>query len=151
EEAKKMPTVPVRLTGGNEKRGRECVNTTRPGNSPVQERFMQATATRQARQRKPRVKPQRLVNLLEAPTFDRPGTVGLTMGKEVTFYEVAPIVEAAWGRAFCVRKQDGTEYAVNLGDPAEGMNPSCDCLGHERWGGCKHRESLAALVQAGRL
>ena len=119
---------------------------------------MEATATppaKQPRARTPRPKLERSACLVEAPALDgRPGTLWLTVGKEVTFYELAPIPEAAWGRAFSLRKEDGTEYAVNLGDEAKGIAPSCECLGHQRWSHktvCKHLASIRALVEAGKL
>jgi hypothetical protein len=100
------------------------------------------------------------VYLVEAPALDgRPGTLRLTVGQCGEFYELAEIPDVAWGRAFCLRKQDGTEYAVNLGDPARGIEPTCECLGHLRWHGtansdgreCKHLAGLRALVAAGQL
>jgi hypothetical protein len=117
---------------------------------------MQSTTEAPVKQpRKARPKPERSATLIEAPALDgRPGTLRLTIGKDTTSYELAPIPEAAWGRAFSLRKQDGTEYAVNLGDEAKGMPPSCECPGHQRWGyrtECKHLSSLRALVNAGKL
>jgi hypothetical protein len=112
------------------------------------------------RARKPRPKPDRRVFLVEAPYADgRPGTLSLTVGKQSELYELATIPDAAWGHAFCLRKQDGTEYAVNLGDPARGIEPTCECLGHLRWHGtansagreCKHLAGLRALVERGLL
>jgi hypothetical protein len=62
----------------------------------------------------------------------RPGTLAITVGGRTTFYELTAIPEAAWGRGFVLRKQDGTEYAVNLGDEARGLHPTCECLGFLR-------------------
>jgi len=67
------------------------------------------------------------------------------VGKETTFYELAPIVDACWGRAFELTKEDRTSYAVNLGDEAQGMAPACDCVGFLRWGHrgpCRHRGTV---------
>jgi hypothetical protein len=90
--------------------------------------------------------------LVSAPAPDgRAGTVRIIIGKEDTFYELAPIPEAAWCMAFTLTKEDRTTYAVNLGDPAKGMPPSCECLGYLRWGRCKHVSGLMALVNAGKL
>ena len=78
----------------------------------------------------------------------------IRVGRAVTFYGLAPIVDCAWGRGFSLRKEDGVEYCINTGDPARGISPSCDCVGFERWGWkgpCKHLESILALVQAGQL
>jgi hypothetical protein len=113
-----------------------------------------------ARARKSRPKPPLDLFLVDAPYADgRPGTLRLTVGKCSEFYEVAPIPEAAWGVAFCLRKQDGTEFHVNLGDPARGIGPTCECLGHLRWHGtpnsggreCKHLAGLREFVEQGEL
>jgi hypothetical protein len=116
---------------------------------------MQTTTPRTRSPRKPRPKPERGVFLVEAPYLDgHPGTLRLTVGKEATFYEVTPIPEAAWGTAFVLTKEDRTSYAVNLGDEAQGMAPTCECPGFLRWGHlgpCKHLDGLRALVSAGKL
>jgi len=59
-------------------------------------------------------------------------------------------IPSDWGRAFEVRKlaADGGEvYHVNLSDAAE----TCDCLGHEHHGHCKHVSALLALQSRGKL
>jgi hypothetical protein len=67
-----------------------------------------------------------------------------------THYHLSALA-SDWGRAFRLVKvtDDGTRpvYAVNLS--ADG--PTCDCKGHERWGHCKHVESLLALQAKGKL
>jgi hypothetical protein len=71
-----------------------------------------------------------------------------------TLYELTVILEAAWGRCFVLTKEDRTSLAVNLGDEARGLHPSCECAGFLGWGGrgpCKHLACLAALVASGRL
>jgi hypothetical protein len=102
-----------------------------------------------------RPKPARSACLVEALALDgRPGTLLLTAGKEATFYELTVIPEAAWGVGFVLTKEDRTSYAVNLGDPAGGMPPTCECPGFARWGHqnpCKHLSALAELVGAGKL
>jgi hypothetical protein len=128
---------------------------TAPGRlSPFhEENVMKATTDAGARQ--PRPKPFRTFELTEAPALDgRPGTLLITVGKQSTFYGLSEIPDAAWGRGFALRKEDGTEYAVNTGDPARGITPSCDCMGFERWGRkgpCKHLQTVKALAEAGQL
>ena len=35
------------------------------------------------------------------------------MGRAVTFYELAPIVDCAWGRGFSLRKEDGVAEVLD--------------------------------------
>jgi hypothetical protein len=102
---------------------------------------------------RPRVKtrPERRVRLCLAPAAGRPGVIRLTVGTEVCDYFVQP-VRADFGRAFQVVKidlmADGGAYHVNVGGgPHNGH--LCTCKGFERWGHCKHCDSLAALVRRG--
>ena len=105
---------------------------------------MQATMTPTPKQRKPSAKAWLLV---EAPTLERSGTLIIGAGREATAYELDYIRDAAWGLAFSLRKADGTDYAVNLGDEAKGLHPQCECPGHLRWSvECKHLQALRDLV-----
>ena len=110
------------------------------------------TETRPACQsRKPRPRPARSVRLVKPPTEQESGVLVITVGKETFPYFIDPIA-SDYGRAFCLSKFDGTSYAVNLGDADN--HPSCECLGHERWGHrtvCKHRAAIQALLNAGKL
>jgi hypothetical protein len=111
---------------------------------------MNATATAPARQRKPRQKPARFVRLLVKPDGKATGVVRLTVGKESADY-LLTIIPADYGRGFKLVKVgiDATEgeYAVNI----DGDRRSCECKGFLRHAHCKHVESLAALIAAGKL
>ena len=111
------------------------------------------TATAPARQRKPRAKPARSIRLALLPFEGNPGVVRITVGKQSTDYLLLPIPCEVGGAAYQLSKlgleADGEVYHVRLtGDPRQ---DSCDCKGFVRHSHCKHRDGLAALVQAGRL
>src|ERR1700730_12955484 len=99
---------------------------------------MNATTTATPKQRKSRPRPARSVRLVVEPSADESGVLVITVGKQTFPYFVDEIA-SDYGRAFCLSKSDGTSYDVNLGDADN--HPSCDCLGHLRWGHktvCKH-------------
>ncbi len=98
-----------------------------------------ATQTRPPRQRKPQV---RSLKLLAPPMESGCNAVlRITAGKLVQTYFVDRI-PSDWGEAFSLTKTDSGEvYHVHL--TAEGH--TCDCLGHSRWGHCKHADGIALL------
>jgi hypothetical protein len=112
---------------------------------------MNPTSQTAPKQRKARHKPPRSVRLVVESSQDESGVVVVTVGKE-TFPYFVDEIPADYGRAFCLSKFTGESYDVNLGDARH--PPSCECLGHQRWGhrtACKHLAGLAALVEAGKL
>jgi hypothetical protein len=102
-------------------------------------------------QARPRVKPARHVGWLFQPdASEAKGSITIQVGRSETVYYLDPI-PADFGRGFTLAKQDGTDtYAVNLHGGPYNTN-LCDCLGHTKWGHCKHTEALLALEKAGRL
>jgi hypothetical protein len=89
--------------------------------------------------------------VLQRPHAGNPETVlKVTVGKEDNYYRVEPI-PSDWGRAFAVVKvgigEPDVTYHVNLDDQQD----TCDCLGHERWGHCKHVDGLKTLIARGEL
>lgn len=75
-------------------------------------------------------------------------------GKKEDRY-IATEVECDFGRAFEVQKLgEGAEtvetYHTNLGGGRYNSD-TCDCLGGQKWGHCKHAEGLRALLAAGKL
>jgi hypothetical protein len=106
-----------------------------------------STATAPARQRKPRVKPERRCRLSDGLGGAR-RILTLFIGTEAFLYWLEAI-PADWGRAFQLEKFEGGDvYDVHF-DQATG--DSCTCLGSLRHGHCKHRDALAALIKAGKL
>jgi hypothetical protein len=105
------------------------------------------TAIRPARQRKPRVKPERRCRLSDGLGGAR-RILTLFIGAEAFLYWLES-VGTDWGRGFKLEKfQDGDVYHVHL-DPA--LGPSCECKGFLKWGHCKHEAALSALVAGGKL
>ena len=100
-----------------------------------------ATAPPAPRQRK---KPARYCRV--ARSEDGTRTLTLRVGKQATDYDLLE-VGADGGRGYELTKADGTVYHVCV----DGLASCCDCRGFDRWGRCKHVDSLAALVRAGRL
>jgi hypothetical protein len=110
---------------------------------------MNPTATIAPKQRRQRRKPQRFVRLVLAPSATETGVIRLTVGKASQDYLLTPI-PSDYGRAFRVVKlgiDAKGDYAVNV----DGAKRTCDCLGHLKHGHCKHGDSLAALIAAGKL
>ena len=111
---------------------------------------MNATATARPRQRKPRQKPARFARLVIKPGPDTVGVLRLTVNRKSVDYLLTPIA-ADWGRGFRLEKIgldfDGSAYHVNI----DGDKKTCDCKGHSRWSHCKHADSVAALIRAGKL
>jgi hypothetical protein len=96
-----------------------------------------------------RLKPARsvYVHVLVHPKNLAPGAVELTTGKTTGRYLIVEIA-ADHGRGFRVIKiVDGTVYHVNL----DGLQRTCECRGFLLHGYCKHADTLATLVAAGRL
>lgn len=99
--------------------------------------------------------PKRLLRWL-AKTGPLSGVLQITMVRskarsEVFRYFVRPIEGADFGPAFLMEKvehgEDGKptgrveeSYDVNLHDFG-----SCTCLGHSRWGKCKHLDAMRAV------
>jgi hypothetical protein len=92
----------------------------------------------------------RFVRLRLPPSDDNHfAIIVVTVGKKADGYCVRPIA-SDFGRAFQVEKvldPEHTAYHVCL----NGQESTCDCLGHARYGFCKHVSALEALVQAGKL
>jgi hypothetical protein len=110
---------------------------------------MNATQTAPARQRRPRVKPARFVQLCIRPEGKAPGVVRLTVGAQGADYFLTTI-PADFGRGFMLEKvgiDAAGKYAVNI----DGDGRTCECKGHLRHGHCKHSDGLAALIAAGKL
>jgi hypothetical protein len=108
--------------------------------------------------RKPRPKPERLIRILEQPTVDTDGwgAVQITVGKQRDTYLVHFIPsDFGFGAiGFEVEKLDADlavveSYHVHLSDRPE--HCSCDCKGHDRWGHCKHKDGIGALVKLGKF
>ena len=111
---------------------------------------MNSTATAPARQRKPRVKPQRFIRIEVRPEPDALGIVRITVGKEHADYFLTEI-PADFGRGFKVEKigLHVTEpgYHVNI----DGEKRSCECKGFLHRGKCRHADGLAAPIARGQL
>ncbi len=98
--------------------------------------------------RKPRPRPERRVHLTIAPDAGRPAAVELSVGKQSGAYLVTEIRTDLGGRAFAVEKiSTGAVYHVRIAPDVR----TCDCKGGTYAGHCKHADSLAALIEAGRL
>jgi hypothetical protein len=102
--------------------------------------------------RKPRPKPARSIRWLTSPISSKKpyGAIRITCGPLVTDYFLSEI-GAAEGPGFELEKIDHAptgqptdRYHVNL--LPDGRH-TCDCLGHEHHGHCKHVEGLQALFQ----
>ncbi len=110
---------------------------------------MQTTTATPTRQRTPRVKPARFINVAVRPSDVNPFfVVKVVEGKKLDHYAVTPI-PSDWGTAFTVEKLGAEQepYHVCLA----GADSTCDCKGHLRHGHCRHVEGLTALANAGRL
>jgi hypothetical protein len=111
---------------------------------------MDTTTSALTRQRKPRPKPQRHIQLEVKPEGDGLGIVRITVGNQYADYFLTPM-PADFGRAFKVEKiglqVNDPPYHVNI----DGGQRSCECKGFLRHGHCKHADGLAALIAAGRL
>ncbi len=110
---------------------------------------MNATATAPARQRRPRLRPQRFVRLLVSPALDGTGVVRLTVAKKAADY-FRTLIPADFGRGFKVEKvglHETGSYAVNI----DGDKRTCECKGFASHGHCKHADGIAALIAAGKL
>jgi len=110
------------------------------------------TVKRPPKPKPSRPKPPRSVRWLEAPTeaTDWHGALEIKVGKKSTTYIVKEIACDFGDRAYVLDKLDPdleTEevYHVLL----DGPGGTCDCIGHEMHGHCKHRDALAALYNAG--
>lgn len=101
---------------------------------------------------KPAVKPSRLLTYHpELGILILTVTTGRKVEKFGYFVDAIP---SDFGRAFRLIKTPvagvpSVTYHVNIG--GDGHGPSCECKGFLRWGSCKHTESLATLVAAGRI
>src|SRR5262249_3178628 len=111
---------------------------------------MNANTSAPARQRKPRQKPQRFVQLCIRPEGTAPGIVRIRVGKENADYFLTAIATDC-GRGFFVEKvgidRDSAKYHVNI----DGEKRTCECKGFLRHGHCKHADGLAALIARGHL
>jgi hypothetical protein len=102
--------------------------------------------------RKPRAKPERKIRLLSPLYQGRgPGKVRITIGDEVAEYLITELGVDWPARGFEVAKvgdgaKDGPYHVL-----IEGNGGSCECRGFLRWGRCRHRDGLAALVARGLL
>lgn len=103
--------------------------------------------------RKPKVK-VRTVRLVQAPSPGRPGTLDIVEDGKPTCFWVRPIPHDFGQAAFLLEKyetqcrgEDDKAYNVLLA----GQQSSCECLGHMRWGHCRHVEALQKLLDLGKL
>jgi hypothetical protein len=80
-----------------------------------------------------------------------PGRIAITHGKVTTTYAIAefPVGDPYDGQAFRLTKDFGDTYDVFL--HRFGQNDSCDCIGFEAHGRCKHVSGLLALMERGKL
>src|SRR5262245_7219355 len=99
------------------------------------------------------LKPRRSIRLRQAP-LDWPHgllTITETRGSKATETDYwIDRLPSDFGTAYRLRKfqdQGGEQYDVLL----DGRQSTCECLGHQRHGHCKHVEGLQALVAAGQL
>ena len=110
------------------------------------------TGTQVKTARKPRPKPARSIQIVIPPAGGT-GVVRITVGKASADYAVRGILSQLSGRAFELAKvgpdADGEVYHVLLTGNAN--YDTCTCPGYTAHSHCKHRDSLAALVAAGRL
>jgi hypothetical protein len=111
-----------------------------------------------------RPKPPRTIRLIEPPLAwlnDGEGKVEITEGHVITVYYFREFVSALPGRAFHIRKDHtlntktgvreefpDVEYGIRVHTQAD---RNCDCLGFSQWHHCRHVESFAALIEAGKL
>jgi hypothetical protein len=102
-----------------------------------------------------RVKPERSVSLPTPIRDGLPGSLQITIGKEVHQYDVHPI-PSDFGTAFRLIKYELVRQADNtfeLQDTARynvllnGEQSTCDCPGHTYRGKCKHVDALTTLRQ----
>jgi hypothetical protein len=111
---------------------------------------MNAITTPAPRQRKQRSKPQRFIRWALRPGPDGNGVVRIRVGSDSADYLLTPI-PADFGRGFRLEKvgleSRGEVYAVNV----DGNAGTCECKGFLRWGRCKHRDGIQALIAAGKL
>src|SRR5262245_38597387 len=102
---------------------------------------------------RPRVKPERRIRLRQAPLDWTHGllTITETRGRKTTTTDYwIDRLPSDFGTAYRLQKffdQGGESYDVLL----DGRQSSCECLGFQRHGHCKHVEGLQALVAAGQL
>jgi hypothetical protein len=85
------------------------------------------------------------VRLILAPTVHKAGVVRIAMGCKCADYFLR-LVPADWGRGFRLQEMgpaSAEDYHVNL----DGEQSTCDCMGHLRWGHCKHVEGLLVLLR----
>jgi hypothetical protein len=85
------------------------------------------------------------------PAPERPfGLLRLALGPEVCCYFIEP-VPSDFGRAFSVTKLEAADEVPVYHVLLDGRRSSCDCLGHQRHGHCKHLDALCMLVEQGQL
>jgi hypothetical protein len=78
------------------------------------------------------------------------GSIVMQIGKERSVYTIEEVV-ADFGRGFRVLKQWSEEpYYTNL-HGGQYNTCLCSCLGHLRYGYCRHVEALLALEKNGQL
>jgi hypothetical protein len=99
--------------------------------------------------RAPKPPPTRTIRLARPAAEDGLAVFCITIGKESTFYTACEIPCEIGGRGFAVHRTGlGTLYHVRVGAPED---CSCECMGHLRYGYCRHVQGLLALLQAGKL
>src|SRR5262249_51282898 len=103
---------------------------------------------------RPRRKASRSVRLHMPPFGTGAGRLTITVGGTAEDYSIVRLIATFGGPAFRLTKLlNGNSYDVHLDGPCS----TCECLGHQRWGGscsggsCKHIAALTALVESGRL
>jgi hypothetical protein len=100
--------------------------------------------------RKPRPKPARSIRLEHPLNADgKNGVVRITVGKETGDYFLDRI-PADFGLGFRVEEIGGDEvYHVNIDN--DGRTRTCECKGYLRHCHCKHADSLARLIELGKI
>ena len=102
--------------------------------------------------RPPKSRPQpqpRLARLMQLGTSR---VLGITQGRDTTFYTLTDLDPGFGQAAFRLSKADrgdgpGEQYDVLI----DGARSTCECMGFCRHGHCKHVEAVESLIAAGKL
>jgi hypothetical protein len=94
---------------------------------------------------------KRFVRLIHGKTANGPALILIATERKTARYHVEPIAnDLSDGKAFLIK--EATEPLSDVyACIATGDAVTCDCLGHQQHGTCKHVDALAALVAAGKI